>query len=85
MNSENEMFINSKDFVLEREGNMKGVFDQKKWAVVSKELEQESLKLASYDHTLIPLLGDLKGKKVLDYGGGSWNFSFNFKEIRSRR
>ena len=40
------------------------------WARVSKELEAEKIKLAYYDNTLIPLLGNLKGKKVLDYGGG---------------
>lgn len=46
------------------------VSDQKEWSVVARELEAENLKLASYDHTLIPLLGDVKGKKILDYGAG---------------
>jgi 2-polyprenyl-3-methyl-5-hydroxy-6-metoxy-1,4-benzoquinol methylase len=46
------------------------IADQDKWADVSKELEAEKIKLAFYDDTIIPLLGDLDGKKVLDYGGG---------------
>lgn len=43
---------------------------QRQWGKVLKELESEKIKLAYYDDTLIPLLGDLKDKKVLDYGGG---------------
>jgi|TARA_B100000959_G_C14778091_1_gene540385 2-polyprenyl-3-methyl-5-hydroxy-6-metoxy-1,4-benzoquinol methylase len=50
--------------------NSKLIADQEKWAEVSKELEAEKIKLAFYDNTIIPLLGDLKDKKVLDYGGG---------------
>lgn len=50
--------------------NSKLIKDQEKWAEVSKELEAEKIKLAFYDNTIIPLLGDLNGKKVLDYGGG---------------
>ncbi len=46
------------------------VKNQKQWGAVSAELEEESLKLQSYDHTLIPLLGDIKGKRILDYGAG---------------
>ena len=40
------------------------------WNKVVKELKSEKIKLAFYDDTVIPLLGDLKNKKVLDYGGG---------------
>jgi len=50
--------------------NSKLIKDQDKWAEVSKELQAEKIKLAFYDNTIIPLLGDLNEKKVLDYGGG---------------
>ena len=43
---------------------------QGQWSRVLKELESEKIKLAYYDNTLIPLLGNLKNKKVLDYGSG---------------
>ncbi len=46
------------------------VSGQRQWGKVLKELESEKIKLAYYDNTLIPLLGDLQNKKVLDYGGG---------------
>src|SRR3989344_789032 len=46
------------------------VADQKEWSVVAKELEGENLKLASYDDTLMSAIGDIRGKKVLDYGAG---------------
>lgn len=46
------------------------VADQKEWSIVAKELEGENLKLASYDNTLMSAIGDIKGKKVLDYGAG---------------
>jgi 2-polyprenyl-3-methyl-5-hydroxy-6-metoxy-1,4-benzoquinol methylase len=52
------------------QNNKKLISDQDKWAEVSKELEAEKIKLAFYDDTIIPLLGDLENKKVLDYGGG---------------
>ena len=46
------------------------ISDQGEWINVAEELNSENLKLASYDTTLIPLLGQLVGKKVLDYGCG---------------
>ena len=46
------------------------VAEQKEWGVVAKELEGENLKLASYDNTLMSAIGDIKDKKVLDYGAG---------------
>ena len=46
------------------------VAEQKEWGVVAKELEAENLKLASYDNTLMSAIGDVKDKKVLDYGAG---------------
>lgn len=52
------------------ESNRILVSSQRQWGKVLKELESEKIKLAYYDNTLIPLLGDLKNKKVLDYGGG---------------
>lgn len=46
------------------------ITNQKEWSAVAKELEAENLKLASYDITLMSALGNIKGKKVLDYGAG---------------
>lgn len=48
----------------------KFVAQQEEWNRVSSELEGENLKLMSYDKTLFSLFGDIKGKKVLDYGAG---------------
>src|SRR3989338_4970840 len=52
------------------DASKKLVADQKEWSVVAKELEGENLKLASYDNTLMSAIGDIKDKKVLDYGAG---------------
>lgn len=46
------------------------IADQKKWSEVASELEAENLKLASYDTTLMAAIGNVRGKKVLDYGAG---------------
>lgn len=46
------------------------ISEQSEWARVAKELEAENLKLASYDSTLLDLLGDVRGKKLIDYGCG---------------
>jgi 2-polyprenyl-3-methyl-5-hydroxy-6-metoxy-1,4-benzoquinol methylase len=46
------------------------ISEETAWGRVSEELKAEKLKLASYDNTLIPLLGSVKSKKILDYGGG---------------
>lgn len=43
---------------------------QEEWNKVAGDLEAENLKLASYDNILVPLLGDLSGKQILDYGAG---------------
>ena len=48
----------------------KMVAEQEEWNRVSAELEEENLKLMSYDNTLFSLFGDVKGKNVLDYGAG---------------
>ncbi len=42
------------------------VAKQNEWGAVAQELEAENLKLASYDNTVVGLLG----QKVLDYGAG---------------
>jgi 2-polyprenyl-3-methyl-5-hydroxy-6-metoxy-1,4-benzoquinol methylase len=49
---------------------------QEQWGIVSAELEKESLKLQFYDYTLIPLLGDVAGKRILDYGAGPGVLAF---------
>jgi 2-polyprenyl-3-methyl-5-hydroxy-6-metoxy-1,4-benzoquinol methylase len=56
--------------MIKKHGNRKIVKKQEQWGAVSAELEEESLKLQSYDHTLLPLLGEVVGKKILDYGSG---------------
>lgn len=48
----------------------KTVQNQEQWARVLQELDAEADKLTSYDHTMIPLFGDLEGAVVLDYGSG---------------
>ncbi|MBI5047258.1 class I SAM-dependent methyltransferase [Candidatus Micrarchaeota archaeon] len=45
-----------------------GIMDE--WAKVAAELQGEDLKQKIYDNTLLDLCGDLKDKKVLDYGAG---------------
>jgi 2-polyprenyl-3-methyl-5-hydroxy-6-metoxy-1,4-benzoquinol methylase len=50
--------------------SVKLVADQKEWSAVAQELETENLKLASYDNTLMSVIGDVTKKKILDYGAG---------------
>lgn len=57
------------------------VADQKEWSVVAKELEAENLKLASYDNTLMSAIGDIRGKKVLDYGAGPGILALGLKKM----
>lgn len=40
------------------------------WNKVLKELDSENLKPMLYDNTLVPLLGDVHSKNILDYGAG---------------
>lgn len=40
------------------------------WGRVFQELENEDLKLASYDNTLMPLVGSVANRLILDYGAG---------------
>lgn len=46
------------------------ISQQEQWAQVARDLQAEQLKLASYDQTLLGLLGDVQAKKFLDYGCG---------------
>lgn len=43
---------------------------QEEWNKVLQDLDSENLKLMSYDNTLVPLLGDVRDKNILDYGAG---------------
>ena len=49
---------------------MKTISREKEWGQVAKELEAEEIKLQSYDPTLLALCGDVKEKKIIDYGPG---------------
>lgn len=51
------------------------------WAMVAKDLEAEKLKVMSYDHVLISLFGDVKGKNVLDYGAGPGILALGIKKM----
>ena len=46
------------------------ISNEDEWARVADELKAEKVKLAFYDNTVISLLGKVKEKKILDYGGG---------------
>ena len=46
------------------------VAHQEEWNKVLRELNAEDLKPMSYDTTLVPLLENVCGKKILDYGAG---------------
>ena len=46
------------------------VANQESWAKVSQELEDEQIKLAFYDSTVIELLDNVTNKEILDYGCG---------------
>jgi len=49
---------------------MKLITKPEEWGDVAGELEREVLKLKSYDEVLLPRLGDVAGKSILDYGHG---------------
>ncbi len=51
-------------------GNQKYVGEMREWARVAGELAGEDLKQKIYDNTLVDLLGNLRGKRILDYGAG---------------
>ncbi len=60
---------------------MKTVSKQNQWSIVSKELQNESIKLKSYDNTIISALGDIKNKKILDYGCGPGILAYVLKNL----
>lgn len=46
------------------------IIEKLNWDKVYKDLENEVLKTSTYDDFIIKLMGDLKDKKILDYGSG---------------
>ena len=48
----------------------KNIVYETDWDNVIQELETEDIKLSSYDRPLLDHLGDVSGKKILDYGCG---------------
>jgi predicted TPR repeat methyltransferase len=46
------------------------IIEQNDWHEVYEALENESLKPSVYDDFIINLMGNVNGKKVLDYGCG---------------
>jgi 2-polyprenyl-3-methyl-5-hydroxy-6-metoxy-1,4-benzoquinol methylase len=58
----------------------KHISNQTEWAEASKELEQESIKLASYDKKLLEILEDISGKSILDFGCGPGILASALKE-----
>ena len=59
----------------------KHIEKQDQWSKASAELSEEVIKLASYDTLLLEILGDIKKKKILDYGCGP---GILLKELDSR-
>lgn len=66
---------------MSQSNSKKLIADQKAWSEVAKELESENLKLASYDNTLVSVIGDVRGKKVLDYGAGPGVFALGLYKM----
>lgn len=48
----------------------KKVLNEKEWGIVASELSAEKIKIQSYDKKFIQLLGNIKNKRILDYGAG---------------
>ncbi|MDR0231397.1 MAG: class I SAM-dependent methyltransferase [Dysgonamonadaceae bacterium] len=46
------------------------VVEKNEWDRVYKDLENEVIKTSTYDDCIIQLIGDVKNKRILDYGGG---------------
>jgi 2-polyprenyl-3-methyl-5-hydroxy-6-metoxy-1,4-benzoquinol methylase len=51
------------------------------WSRVAEELKAEKVKLAFYDDTVISLLGNVKDKRILDYGGGPGVLALALKKL----
>lgn len=49
---------------------LKTVYEPSYWDKVAENLDAEHIKLASYDHTMLPAMGEVKGRHILDYGSG---------------
>lgn len=60
------------------------VAQQEEWNKVARDLEGENLKLASYDNTLVPLLGDVTGKDILDFGAGPGVLALGLKRLGAK-
>ena len=60
---------------------LKQVFERDKWSAVAEELEQEKLKLMSYDSTLLQAIKISKGTKVLDYGAGPGVLAYALQKL----
>ena len=71
-------------YKLVMDSNTTLVAQQEEWNKVVKDLEGENLKLASYDNTLVPLLGDLTDKNVLDYGAGPGVLALGLKKLGAK-
>ncbi|HLC77005.1 MAG TPA: class I SAM-dependent methyltransferase [archaeon] len=57
------------------------ISEETEWSRVAEELKAEKVKLAFYDNTVIYLLGNFRGKKILDYGGGPGVLAFALKKL----
>ncbi len=63
---------------------MKIVEGQNEWKIVSKELEAENIKIKSYDSTIISAIGNIKNKRILDYGCGPGVLASVLKRLDSK-
>jgi 2-polyprenyl-3-methyl-5-hydroxy-6-metoxy-1,4-benzoquinol methylase len=52
-----------------------------KWSLLTKELDNEKIKLLSFDETLIKNIGNVKGKRILDYGSGTGIIAKKMKDL----
>ena len=57
------------------------ISEETEWSRVAEELKAEKIKLAFYDNTVIQLLGNVKNRKILDYGGGPGVLAIALKKL----
>ncbi|MBI2173007.1 MAG: class I SAM-dependent methyltransferase [Candidatus Aenigmarchaeota archaeon] len=57
------------------------ISEETEWSRVAEELKAEKIKLAFYDNTVISLLGNVKNRKILDYGGGPGVLAITLKKL----